>query len=49
MWEPDGSSVMSSNVWDLCLANTLSDNLAKLESSLLGVNSMGNESTIAVE
>lgn len=31
MWEPDGSSIVSGNAWNLCLANLLSDNFAELE------------------
>ena len=40
VWESDGSSVVSDNVWDLVLSNGLLDNLAELESSFLSVNSV---------
>ena len=49
MWESEGSSVVSGNVWDLLLANVLLDDLAKLEASLLGINSVWVESSLHIE
>lgn len=48
VWESDGSSVVSNNVWNLLLANALLDNLAELEGSLLIVNLVWVESSLGV-
>merc|ERR1711990_1021603 len=39
---------MGSNVWDLVLANDLSDDLGELEAGLLGVDSVWVESSLGV-
>ena len=49
VWESDGSSVMGDNVWDLVLSNSLLDNLAELETSFLGINSVWVELSFGVE
>ena len=40
---------MSHDVWDLSFTNVLFDNLAKLEASLLGIDSMWVESTFSIK
>lgn len=49
VWVSDGSSVVGDNMWDLGLADSLSDDLAELETSFFVINSMGNESTLGVQ
>jgi hypothetical protein len=48
MWESDGSSVDGDNVRNLVLTNGFLHDLAKLESGLLGVNSVWLESSLGV-
>jgi len=48
MWESNGSSIMSDDVWNLSLTNFLLDNFAELESSFLSVNSVWDESTLDI-
>jgi len=49
MRESEGSSVMSGNVWNLLLANVLLDDLAKLETCFLGINSVRVESSLSIK
>lgn len=46
--ETDGSTVVGDNVWDLVLTNALTLDLAKLEASFLGLNSVGLETSLDV-
>lgn len=48
MGETDSSAVVGDDVWDLVLANALTLDLAKLESSFLGLNSVGLETSLDV-
>lgn len=48
MWEPHSSTVVGHDVWDLLLADALSNNLAELEASLLIVNLVWLESSLDV-
>jgi hypothetical protein len=47
--ESNGSAVVGGDVWDLFLADSLGDNLAELESGLLGLDSVGLESSLNIE
>jgi len=47
--ESEGSAVVRGGIWDLLLANILLDNLAELEASFLGVNSVWNESSFNIK
>ena len=49
MRESHGSAVMGGDVRDLFLADLLGDDLAKLESGLLGFDSVGLESSLDIE
>jgi hypothetical protein len=49
MRESEGSAVVRGDIWDLLLANILLDNLAELEASFLGVNSVWNESSFNIK
>jgi len=46
---PDGSAIVSDNMWDLCLADSLLDDLAELETGFFVINSMGDESTFGIQ
>ena len=48
MWESEGPSVMSGNVWDLRLANVLLFDLAKLETGFFGIDFVWIESSFGV-
>jgi len=49
MWEPNGSSIVSDNVWDLLLADFLLENFAEFETAFFSIYSMGKESSFAVK
>jgi len=48
MWEPNGSAIMSDNVWDLLLADFLLEDFAEFELAFFLVNSMWKESSFGV-
>jgi len=48
MWEPNGSAIMSDNVWDLLLADFLLEDFAEFELAFFLVNSMWKESSFAI-
>jgi len=48
MWESEGPSVVSGNVWDLLLANVLLLDLAKLETGFFGINFVWIESSFGI-
>ena len=49
MRESECSAVVCGNVWDLLFANVLLGDLAELETSFLGVNSVRNESSFNIK
>lgn len=48
MGETDGTAVVGDDVWDLVLTHALTLDLAKLETSFLGLNSVGLETSLDV-
>jgi len=46
---PDGSAIVSDNMWDLFFANSLLGDLAELETGFFVINSMGKESTFGID
>merc|ERR1719326_999854 len=48
MWEPEGSAIMSDDVWDLLLADFLFEDFAQLELGFFLVNPVGKEPSFGV-
>ena len=48
MWESDGSSIVSNNVWDFVWSNGFSNNFAEFEVSLFGIDFDQGKSTFFI-
>jgi hypothetical protein len=48
VWESESSTVIGDDMWDLLLANLLSNDLAEFETSFLIIDLVWNESTIGI-